>query len=57
MTKIITPKIEKDLFGQSGGDQPANSIREGKRMTRELETCESLGKSLAREEVVSDEIP
>jgi len=57
MAKKITTQIEKDFFGQSGGDQPANSVREGKRMTRELETRESLGKGFAREEVVSDEIP
>jgi len=36
MAKIITPEIEKDLFGQSGGDQPPNGVREGKRMTRVL---------------------
>ena len=57
MAKIITPKIEKDLFGQSGGDQPANGVREGKRVTRQLQTCESLGKGFAQEEVVPDEIP
>ncbi len=57
MAKIITPEIEKDLFGQSGGDQPPNGVREGKRVTRELQTCECLGKSFPREEIVSDEIP
>jgi len=57
ISKIITPEIEKDLFGQSGGDQSANGVRKGKRMARVLETCQSFGKSLAREEVVSDEIP
>ena len=36
MAKIITPEIEKDLFGQSGGDQPPNGVREGKRMARVL---------------------
>jgi hypothetical protein len=36
MSKIITPEIEKDLFGQSGGDQPANGVRKRKRMARVL---------------------
>ena len=49
MAKIIAPEIKEDLFGQSGGDQPANGVREGKRVTRELRTCESLGKGFARE--------
>lgn len=39
MTKKITAEIKKDLLGQSGGDQPANGVREGKRVTRELQTC------------------
>ena len=57
MTKKITAEIEKDLLGQSGRDQPANGVREGKRVPRELQTCQSLGKGFAREEVVPDEIP
>jgi hypothetical protein len=36
MTKKITAEIEKDLFGQSGGDQPANGVRKRKRMARVL---------------------
>ena len=49
MAKVITPEVEKDLFGQSRGDQPANGVREGKRVTRELQTRESLGKGFARQ--------
>jgi hypothetical protein len=57
MAKIITPEVEKDLFGQSRGDQSANGVREGERVTRELQTRESLGKGFAWEKVALDEIP
>ena len=57
VAKKITAEIEKDLFRQLGGDPSANGVREGERVTCELQACECLGKGLAGKEVVSDQVP